>query len=82
METWEVYTIDGRIVVDFIGRQERIESDFKNLCWNLKLPYRLLSSAKAAAPYNFRELYDTESRRFVARRCERELEHFGYRFEE
>jgi hypothetical protein len=82
VETWPIYTIQDRIAVDFIGRQEDIDRDFRELCWTLGLPYLGLGNAKVAPKYNYRELYDDEARRSVAKVCERELEFFGYSFDE
>lgn len=80
-DTWPLYTIEDRIVVDFVGRFERLDADFLTLCDRLNIPRQNLGQTKVAAKYDFRELYDPDTRRLVEQVCGREIEHFGYRFE-
>lgn len=80
-DTWPVYAIGDRIVVDFVGRYETLGADFKSVCDHLNLPHQALGHMKAAPRYDFREFYDTDTRKSVHRLCEREIDYFGYRFE-
>jgi hypothetical protein len=80
VDTWPVYTIDDRVVVDYIGRFENLGADFDVLCDHLKLPGSHLAHSKVASKYDFRDVYDADSRKLVADFCGREIEHFGYRF--
>lgn len=82
VDTWPLYTIGDRIAVDFVGRQENMDHDFEELCRRLQLPQAALGQSKVMPRYNFRELYDPPTRRLVQMHCGRELEHFGYRFDE
>jgi hypothetical protein len=82
VDTWPLYTIGDRIAVDFVGRQENMDHDFDELCRRLQLPQAALGYSKVTPRYNFRELYDPPTRRLVQMHCGRELEHFGYRFDE
>ncbi|MFI0848891.1 sulfotransferase family 2 domain-containing protein [Mesorhizobium sp. IMUNJ 23232] len=80
-DCWPVYAIGDRVVVDFVGRQETLGADFKAVCDQLKLPCQALGHMKASPRYDFRELYDADTRKSVHRLCEREIDYFGYRFE-
>jgi hypothetical protein len=80
VDTWPIYTIDDRIVVDYVGRFENLSADFSVLCDQLKLPSKKLGQTKVMPRYDFRDVYDARSRKLVARFCGREIEHFGYRF--
>lgn len=80
-DPWPIYTIGDRIAVDFVGRYETLDVDFKSVCDHLNLPHQTLSHVKAAPRYDFREFYDADTRKLVHRVCEQEIDYFGYRFE-
>ncbi|TCR93301.1 adenylylsulfate kinase-like enzyme [Rhizobium sp. BK376] len=81
VSTWPIYTINDRVAVDFIGKFEQLPRDFAELCGLLDLPVQELPHAKAATQYDYRELYDEPTRVLVERACEKEIDHFGYRFQ-
>lgn len=80
---FEVYTIDGEVAVDFIGRYESIEEDFEKamqaigLAGTITLP-RANVGKKAVASY--REHYNERTRQLVADWYSREIALFGYEF--
>lgn len=81
IDHWPIHAIDDRIAVDFVGRYERLDDDFRVICDALSTPVHAMPRAKSSPRYDFRAFYDGESRNLVARLCEREIEHFGYRFD-
>jgi len=70
---------DRKIFVDFIGRIENINEDFKKVCthlgFNVELPHINKTIHK---PY--REYYDAESRALITDAYREDLETFGYAF--
>jgi len=70
---------NGRLMVDFIGRFERLEEDFSKICRVLgvrnRLPHRNRSNHT-----NYREYYDKETIAIVRQRYKRDIEFFGYDF--
>jgi len=70
---------NGRLLVDFIGRYERIEEDFRKICRIIgirkRFPHR--NSTKHA---NYREYYDAATIEIVRQRYRRDIEFFGYDF--
>ncbi len=77
------YVVDlhGELIVDFIGRYERLEKDFKEACRQIgieapKLPHR----RKAGDRRPYQEYYNRRTRELVARRFRRDIEIFGYEF--
>ena len=82
VNSWPIYTIGDTVAVDFVGRYETLSTDFNSLCDQLNIPNPKLGSAKVAQKYDFREFYDAETRNVVRRCCEREIDHFGYRFDD
>ena len=90
-----VYTIDqfssfnqlwwikykNKIEMDFIGRFENLEVDFKKICneigADLQLPH--VNSSKHTHYSNY---YDIDSKKFVAKVCQEEIEVFKYKFDD
>jgi hypothetical protein len=65
---------------DFIGRFERLEDDFKRVCARLNIAAPL--ARKNASEHGaYSAYYDSWSRGFVADRCARDIDQFGYTFE-
>ena len=76
-----LFDADGRLLVDFVGRYERLYEDFGTICAMMDLTAQLPRiNATLHRPY--RDYYDEESKRLVTRMYGRDLEMLGYRFEE
>ena len=80
------YLIDlrGDIVVDFIGRYERLHEDFDEACRriglrNVTLPHRREAKDRAR---DYRGYYDDVTAELVAQHFARDLELLGYRFDD
>lgn len=70
---------EGRLMVDFVGHFENLESDFAVVCdrigVNASLPH-----LKRSGNHDYRRLYDDHTRDIVARVFASDLERFGYSF--
>ncbi len=76
--------MEGRTILDFVGRYERLHEDFAEACRRggieqLELPH-IRESKKRARDY--REYYDDETRAMVARHYAEDIERFGYDFDD
>lgn len=80
VDQWNIHAIGDRVSVDYVGRYERFDDDLAIICGEIGFAPRAAPRAKAAKPYRYRDFYDERTRGIVARLCEREIEHFGYRF--
>jgi len=78
----ELYSIDGKIVVDFIGKYENLNEDFNFVCDKLNLPKLELTRERARSrkESDYRKYYDDESRRLVEEHFAREIKLFNYKF--
>lgn len=71
---------DGKMIVDFVGRYEDLESDWARICQRLGVAPVRLTRENASARGDYRQLYDETSKRLVAERFRRTIEFFGYEF--
>ncbi|HDL00649.1 MAG TPA: transposase [candidate division Zixibacteria bacterium] len=74
-----IYSDQGDLLVDFVGRFEQIEQDFQSICSRIgvsaTLPRMNVSSAAS-----YREYYDKETMDLVSKIFEPDILTFGYRF--
>ena len=71
---------DGALALDFIGRYERLETDFQEVCVRLGISTGL-PLANPSDHAHYCQYYDAELRSEVADFYARDLEHFEYSFE-
>jgi len=80
--------IDGQLAMDFVGRFENLDSDFKYVCQKLGQPYKLEHKNRSADQYigdiklDYQEYYTKELRDMAGDIYARDIELFGYKFEE
>ncbi len=71
---------EGRIIVDYIGRFERLTEDFARVCARIghtaELPH-----LKRSGRGDYRTLYSAETAEIVARCFEKDIRAFGYTFD-
>lgn len=71
---------DGTLMVDFVGRVERMSEDFQEICSRVgvdaSLPHKNKSSHR-----DYRDYYDTQTRALVGEHFAGDIERFGYDFD-
>jgi hypothetical protein len=79
------YLVDlhGDILVDFIGRYERLEADFREACNRIGVTARQLPHRRKAADRqpDYRAYYTDETAQLVAERFAPDIKALGYRFD-
>jgi hypothetical protein len=70
---------DGTLLVNYVGRFERLAADFAEVCRILNRP-ATLPHLKRSGNRDYRRLYDAGARRVVAQAFARDIEMFGYEF--
>jgi len=74
--------LDGRILTDFIGRYERLQEDFDEVCRHIGIATRTLPRKREAKDRNdYRRYYDDATAELVALHFKADIDAFGYRFE-
>jgi hypothetical protein len=85
IESQTDYLIDlsGRVVVDFIGRYERLGEDFAEACRRIGMPALALPHQRQARDRqkDYRGYYTDETAELVARHFARDIEILGYGFD-
>jgi hypothetical protein len=72
---------DGNIMMDFIGRFENLQEVFNTVCYKIKIPHRKLPHENETNHEHYSEYYNDETKGIVAKKFEKDIEHFGYKFE-
>jgi hypothetical protein len=75
---------DGTIEIDFVGRFETLVGDFQRACKMLGLAEApaLPHVSKSQRREHYSKHFDPESAKWVAARFARDIEYFGYKFEQ
>jgi hypothetical protein len=78
------YIVDlhGNIIVDYIGRYERLEDDFREACNRIGIhPPKLPRKRQAKDRTAYKEYYTNATAQLVAQYFKRDIEMFGYSFD-
>lgn len=79
------FDASGRVGLDFVIRYEHLEADFHAVCARLGLPAVPLPALKTRTrpkKEHYSSYYDERTRDHVRRRYARQIEHFGYGFDD
>ena len=83
---FQLYSLDNKIIVDFIGRYESLNKDFQHVCEKLGLPFdgQIPKEKSKIRQDNghYSHYYDSETKEIVRKQYAKEIELFGYSFED
>jgi hypothetical protein len=72
---------DGALLTDFVGRTERMQESYDQLCERLQLPSSTLERVNPSQRGDYRQYYDSQLVEAVAALYRRDLDLFGYGFD-
>jgi len=84
LSNFSIYSIDGKISVDFLGKFEQLEDGLAkvaerlNLQESIVIPKAKSGVRKEKQPYQ--KIINDNAREYIRRNCSREIEHLGYVF--
>ena len=81
--SFEMYSDEGQICVKYLGRYERLQEDFAEICQRIglgKVDLPVSNKSQLRTDPGYREHYTTPMRRRVERVFHREIELLGYSF--
>lgn len=70
----------GRVIVDFVGKMERFEKDFDEVCRRIQIPTPELPRRNVTDHRHYREYYSDRSRSLVADHFAEDVRTFDYDF--
>ncbi len=79
---YSLIDVDGTCLVDFIGRYENLEENFKKVCKKigLKKPLPLPHKRKSKRDKDYRKYYSDKGAELIAKHFAIDIEKFGYEF--
>ena len=73
--------LNGKIIVDFIGKYEQLQEDFDEVCRRIGITSKTLPhKRKATDRGDYRQYYNDDTARLVADYFRRDIENFSYSF--
>jgi Sulfotransferase family len=80
-QTSFVADADGRLLIDFVGRNETMQSSYDALCERLNLPTTTLARINSSSRRAYQEYFDADLIGWVSDLYRTDLEMFNYRFD-
>jgi hypothetical protein len=83
VNNWELYTLDGKVAMDYIGRYETVADDFAEVLRRIGLDGAAtlpVSNTTDRGGKRYQSYYNDRTRRMVADWYAPEIEYFGYTF--
>lgn len=81
-DTWSMYTLGGKVAVDFVGRFESLEDDMRTICHRIGIPFESerFPALKRNPKTDYKDFYTGHETEMIRRFHEPEINQFSYRF--
>lgn len=71
----------GRLLMDFIGKLENLDQDWKTVCEKTGIPHQSLPRKNVTSRKPYQDYYDTDTIQLVEKHWAREIELFEYSYQ-
>lgn len=82
---FDIYTIDGQVAMDFVGKYEKLLTDLTAACKAVNIPFDgWLPRAKGTSRKthkHYSDMLTPEQAEYIRQKCSKEIELFNYNFE-
>jgi hypothetical protein len=77
-----IFKEDGSLALDFIGRYETLNEDFKKVCEKINIKYIPLERTNKSknSSINYRDMYNDTTKNLIAEAYSKEISYFDYKF--
>jgi len=75
-----LYDSTGKLLIDYVGKVETLQSDLDNILDRLELPRRQIKNINKTSHRHYTEYYDDETREIIEKKYAKDIEYFGYEF--
>ena len=75
-----IYSEDGELLVDFVGKFERVDTDFVEICSRIGISAPLLPKRNISNTEPYQQFYNEETRELVRQTFDTDITLFGYDF--
>lgn len=72
---------DGNLLVDFVGKLEQLDVDWKTVCEHIKIDYQALPRKNATQHRRYQDYYTPDNVEKVSQHWAKDIALFGYQFE-
>ena len=70
----------NKIIVDYVGKMENFNNDFKNICRRIGKKYKIIKKTNNSNHFYYKNYYNTLTKDLVHKMYKKDIEMFNYNF--
>ena len=72
---------EGKLLVDFVGKMENLNDDFRRVCININIPYIELPHLNRSNSEKYQIFYNEKTKQLLADAFKEDIEYFNYSYD-
>ena len=73
---------DGELLVDYVGKYEKLQEDFDEVCKAIDLPITNLPHVNQSAHARYTEYFTPQTQQYIYEKYKKDINYFGYKYGE